>query len=478
MDVASSPTLVDAVALASFETELGLVGALMHHQDTVLIRTAMSIIGPENFSDGVMARLFHLIHEAVAEGLSGFPMIARVLANMRGDVESLAADGWTPSRLVAHCISSSIPAIGVEGAARQVKHDFLARRLKDAVAHGDTATAETSAAEMERLSKAHLSKADGQETLGASAQRVINAMNAAHMDGVPPRDFAHCGLRDLARAIGGWRSNKLYIIAGRPGMGKSTLTWSTMMRTALKGHPVMFFSLEMGRDELTEMALTDLAWRRNNRIEYRDINVSQCDQTGFAQKLQDVIDVAPMFNSLPLMIHDRGGVTVAEIRSQAMQYDQRLRGEGRRLEVLVVDHLGLIKASSTYAGNKVAETEEVSGQLKQLAKELQCAVVALAQLSRQVEQRDDKRPTLSDLRWSGGIEQDADVVMFVYREEYYLKKTETDSDKEFKRTVRLDACRNKLEVLIEKQRGGPTYGVELFCDMGCSVVRDLEQHQP
>jgi replicative DNA helicase len=475
MNAEAIPHVVDAVAQSVFETERSLVGALLHYQDTVLIRAAAGVIGPEHFSDMTMARLFHLICKAADESLSGFPLVAHVMGGMRGDAESLSAAGWTVSALIGHCISSSVPAIGVEGAARQIKHDFLARKLKMAVQNGDTETAETSAAEMERLSKAHLTQADSYESVGAVARRMVEAMNVAHMDGKPPRDFAHCGLRDLARALGGWRAGKLYIIAGRPGMGKTTLTWSTILRTAFKGHGVMLFSLEMGRDELGEMALTDLVWRRDHRIEYRDINVSQCDQPGYSQKLEDVLEVAPVFNSLPLMIYDRGGVTLAEIRSQAMLYNQRLRGEGRRLEVLVVDHLGLIKASKTYAGNKVAETEEVSGQLKQLAKELNCAVVALAQLSRQVEGREDKRPNLSDLRWSGAIEQDADVVMFVYREEYYLKKVETEPEKERKRQDRLDQCRNKLEVLIEKQRGGPTYGVELYCDVGCSVVRDLER---
>lgn len=811
----TAPDVLSAISQASFETERGLIGALLLYGDPVLIRAAAAVVGPEHFSDKVMARLFHLINGIADEGLSGFPATHRLISVMRGDVEALAMDGWSPSKLIAHCCAHAYPALGVEGAARQVKHDHLALRLRSAVEQGDTETAESCAAEMERLSKAHLNTNDSFESIGAVARRMTDAMNAAHMEGKPPRDFAHCGLRDLARAIGGWRSGKLYIIAGRPGMGKeqpvdtpvltpfgwkvmggirpgdlvvgrtgfptkvlsvhpqgikqsyqvnfsdgscvecgldhlwtvsseggrgrnkeqtlsvkellakgltrdkganrvgakwrvpivgpvayetasplpihpyvlgvligdgalsgrdirfsnpdldcdirgvvfafiqqmdvhlvenrsgacpyfsirgigarafrshikglglnvlsgekfipksylfasevdrvallmglmdtdgssksgkttfyttsrqlahdvvsltqslggvaristydrskdnksteyvvrlrtafnpfmtarkaagwkkppvsryiqsivpvrmteqvcimveaqdglyvtkdfivthnTTLTWSTMLRTALKGHGVMVFSLEMGRDELGEMALTDLLWRRGQRIEYREINVSQAAEPGYQQKLEAVLEVAPIFNSLPLMIYDRGGVTMAEIRSQAMLYDQRLRGEGRRLEVIVIDHLGLIKASGTYAGNKVAETEEVSGQLKQLAKELNCAVVALAQLSRQVEGRDDKRPNLSDLRWSGAIEQDADVVMFVYREEYYLKKVETDADKEMKRQARLNTCRNKLEVLIEKQRGGPTYGVELFCDVGCSVVRDLER---
>lgn len=468
------PHVTEALDTYAFDLECGLIGGLLHYQDAALVRAAAAIVGPEHFIEPAFARMFHLILQSANEGLTRFPMIQRLISTMRLDSEPLAASGFTVNSLIAHCICHSVPAIGIEGQSRAVRHEYLSRRLKEAVADGDSEAAEQAAAEMERLNKAHLTRNDSFESLGTVANRMIETMNAAHMDGKPPTNFAHCGLRDLAKALGGWRAGKLYIVAGRPGMGKTTFTWSTMLRTAFKGHGVMLVSLEMGRDELSEMALTDLAWRRDHRIEYRDINVSQVAEPGYAQRLESVIEVAPLFNSLPLMIFDRPGVGMAEIRSQALLYDQRLRGDGRRLEVLVIDHLGLIKAGTNYAGNKVAETEEISGQLKQLAKELGCAVIALAQLSRQVEGRDDKRPNLSDLRWSGAIEQDADVVMFVYREEYYLKKADQDPDKEMKRQVRLEQCRNKLEVLIEKHRGGPTYGVELFCDVGCSVVRDLE----
>lgn len=257
-------------------------------------------------------------------------------------------------------------------------------------------------------------------------------------------------------------------------MGKSTLSLSALLRTAGKGNGVMLFTLEMGRDEVSEIALCDLAWTRHCRIEYRDINSTAVHKEGFAEKLEKVLQVAPLFNSLPFYINDKGGLTVAEIRTLALQYRQRLVAEGKRLDVICIDHMGLLKSTGQYRGNKVAETEEVSASLKELAKELDCAVLALAQLSRQTEGRDDKRPTLSDLRWSGGIEQDADCVMMVYREEYYLKKEEGDPDKESTRQSKLKACANTLQVFIEKQRGGPTGEVKLFCDIGCGVVRDME----
>jgi replicative DNA helicase len=257
------------------------------------------------------------------------------------------------------------------------------------------------------------------------------------------------------------------------GMGKSTLALSSLLRTALKGHGVMFFALEMGKQELSEMALASLAYRTGTRVEYRDISMANVGRDGFVQHFEAVSEVAPTFNSMPFFIDDRQGLTVAEVRSQAAQYAQRLASEGKRMDVVCIDHMGLLRASQSFGGNKVAQTEEVSNDLKRLAKELDCAVVALAQLNRSVEGRDDKRPGMADLRWSGAIEQDADVIMFPYRPEYYLRRQEEDGDKEMERQRKLTAARNKLELIIEKHRGGPTGAVELFCDVGCAVVKDL-----
>src|SRR5262249_40600439 len=147
---------------------------------------------------------------------------------------------------------------------------------------------------------------------------------------------------------------------------------------------------------------------------------------------------------------------------QAMQ--RRFIDRGQILHVVVVDHLGLIKPSGNYRGNRVAETGEVSSGLKALAKDLNIAVMALCQLNREVEGRNDKRPTLADLRWAGEIEQDADVVLMVYREAYYRQAG----------TEEFNACANELEILIRKSRSGSTGLIKMFCEMQCAHVRDLE----
>jgi replicative DNA helicase len=455
-----------------FDTEAELLGAILSTGDVVSYRAAAAIAGPEHFSDLFNARMFSLMGKGFDQGLYGFPLTAWILAQLRDD-DTLKESGMTGSRLIARYVAQACPAIAIEGSARQIRHNSLSNELKAAVEDGDTASAENIAAEMERLSRAHLVKDENLETIAALATRTLGSLNEAYQAGAAVKDYAFCGSHDLADRISGWRRGRLYIMAGRPGMGKSTMALSLLLRTALKGHGVLMFALEMGREELTEMALCDLAWSRTGRVEYRDISASAVMRDGFAEKYATVMQASRVLSPAPFMIGDKGGLTLAQVRSQAMQYAQRLQAEGKRLDAICIDHLGLLKASGNYAGNKVAETEEISTGLKTLAKELQCAVIALAQLNRGVEGREDKRPGLSDLRWSGSIEQDADVVMFVYREAYYLEKAKHDEmiDEE-RRKQKLATVKHKIELHIAKQRGGPCGSLDMFCDMGCAVVRD------
>jgi replicative DNA helicase len=466
-------TIRDPYVDDRFENEAMLIGGLLTYGPSAY-RAAAAIIEPEHFVDPFNMVLYDLIGQAIDANLEGFQRVHWIIAQLRESpiVKELKV---TAQQLIARYIAQAAPEIATEGCARQMRHDYLAVQLRIAVNTADTASAETHAAEMERLSKAHLTKDDGIQTIGALTNQTLEKLNTALMAGAAHKDYAYCGSLDLGNVIGGWRRKRLYVVAGRPGMGKSTLALSLLLRTARKGHGVMIFALEMGRDELTEMALCNMAYDPRRRIEYRDINASAVMREGFREKFEQVLEAAPRLQQLPLMISDRGGLTLAEIRSQAMQYAQRLAAEGKRLEVIAVDHLGLMKASSRYAGNKVSETEEISSGLKMLAKELDCAVVALAQLSRGVESRDDKRPGLSDLRWSGAIEQDADVVMFVYREAYYLERVKHDDiEEDDRREAKLGELRSKIEAIVAKNRGGPCNVVQMFCDMGCGVVRDLD----
>lgn len=457
-----------------FLTEVELLGALLSETTSAGYHAAAAFVGPEHFSDNFNARLFARLGQGIDQGLQGFPLVAWLISSFRDD-DTLAEAKWAASAMVARYVSMACPGIGIEGWARQIRHDSLKVDLNHAVEEADTAAAETIAAEMERLSKAHLTKDEGSQYIGQAAGEVLDNLSQAYAAGGAIKDFAFAGSHELASVIGGWRRGRFYVIAGRPGMGKTTTGLSWLLRTALKGHGVMFFSLEMSRAELTEIALCDLAWSRDRRIEYREISTTATTRPGFEDRFTAIAEASRQFTSMPLMISDRAGQTIADIRSQALQYAQRLETQGKRLEVICIDHLNLIRASDRYQGSKTAETEEVSAALKQLAKELQCAVVCLCQLNRAVEGREEKRPSLSDLRWSGAIEQDADVVMFVYRESYYLERSKHDDlAKENDRLSRLERVRTKLEVTFGKHRGGPCPVLEFYADMGCGVIRDMD----
>lgn len=455
------------------EDEKSMLGILMHNQDPVLYRAAAAIVSAEHFFDPFHARLFELMGRGFDAGLANWPWSHWLLIEMRNDATlvelNLSASGLM-AKYIADC---SATAIGIEGSARQIKHNHLSGKLEQAVDDGDTAAAESIAAEMERLSKAHLTKDVGIDRVGNVANAVVNRLSDMLANGVLPDHSAWPGSAKLAEVLGGWRRGRLYVIGGRPGSGKTTTALSLLLRTAEKGHGVMMFELEMTAQELTEVALCDLAWSRDRRIEYRDLS-NMTDIHPY--KVERLAHVNNRLQTFPFVISDAPGLTIAEIRSQAMQYAQRLEAAGMRLDVVCVDHLNLVKASGRYQGNKVAETEEVSNALKALAKELKCAVVVLCQLNRGVESREEKRPSLSDLRWSGAVEQDADVVMFVYREAYYLSKPLDDPTADIERQDRLREVENRLELILAKHRGGPTPVLEFFCDMGCGVVRDMERH--
>lgn len=458
-----------------FANEMQLLGALMVARDVATYREVAALIEWGHFGDSFNGRLFGLMGEGAELGLCNFPLVQWLIRQLEDDI-TLQEVGITSRALVARYVRHAAPGVAIPGCARQVKHDHLADELATAVANEDSERIEAVAAEMDRLKKAHLQTSEGAEAIAKVADKVLQKLQEAFTLGEAPRDFAYPGSLELAKTIGGWRRGRFYVIAGRPGMGKTTTALSWLLKTAAKGHGVMMFSLEMGRDELTEMALCDLAWSRDSRIEYRDISASQVGALGFERKFEAVCRVQSRLDAMPLHIADRPGLTVAQIRAAAQAYAQRLAADGKRLEVICIDHLNLIAATGRYSGSKAAETEEISMSLKQLAKELDVAVISLVQLNRGVEGREDKRPGLSDLRWSGAIEQDADVVMFVYREAYYLERQKKDEmEEELARQAQLAKKRNTLEVMFGKHRGGPCPVLEFYCDLGCAVIRDMER---
>jgi replicative DNA helicase len=272
------------------------------------------------------------------------------------------------------------------------------------------------------------------------------------------------GFADIDSLLGGLQPSDLIIIAGRPGMGKTSLATNMAFNAAKlwmqdtdagvevpRGAPILLFSLEMAAQQLSGRILAEQTEIEMWKIRNGKFSESEWDK--FVLTMQDL-------SMLPLYIDDTGGISIAQIAARA----RRLKRE-KKIGAVIIDHIQLV-ASSGRPENRVQEITEISKGLKVLAKELDVPVIALSQLSRSVDSRDDKRPVLSDLRESGSIEQDADVVMFVYREEYYLKSREPEpgSTEHAKWLEKCERAHRRAEVLVEKHRHGATNKIDLFFD--------------
>ncbi|KJC50966.1 DNA helicase [Bradyrhizobium sp. LTSPM299] len=285
------------------------------------------------------------------------------------------------------------------------------------------------------------------------------------------------GLRDLDTKMGGLQSSDLIILAGRPGMGKTSLATNIAYNIArayqgevqadgttkaINGGSVGFFSCEMSGEQLATRILAERTGIPSSSI--RRGGISELD-------FEKIRDCSIELQSLPFYVDETGGLSISQLTARA----RRLKRQ-KGLDLIVIDYIQLLQGSNKRGNeNRVQEITEITTNLKALAKELNVPIIALSQLSRQVENREDKRPQLSDLRESGSIEQDADVVMFVYREEYYLANKEPRPGTAEHATWQLEMERalGKAEVIIGKQRHGPTGTVELHFEASVTRFGDL-----
>jgi len=289
------------------------------------------------------------------------------------------------------------------------------------------------------------------------------------------------GLTDLDRLMGGLQKSDLIILAARPAMGKSALATNIAFHVArnwrseitpdghhktIDGGQVALFSLEMSAEQLATRILAEQAEIPSSDIRRGNIHESQFSR---------LVDVSNMLSTIPLYIDDTGGLSISQLAARA----RRLKRQ-KGLDLIIIDYVQLLSGSSRKSNeNRVQELTEITTTLKALAKELEVPVIALSQLSRAVEQRDDKHPQLADLRESGSIEQDADVVLFIYREEYYLKNKEPKegTPEHLAWQGEMETVHGRAEVIIGKQRHGPTGTVQLSFEAQFTRFGNLARDQ-
>ena len=276
------------------------------------------------------------------------------------------------------------------------------------------------------------------------------------------------GLKDLDDRLGGLHQSDLIIIAGRPSMGKTALATNIAFNAAQKiqdsekKSSIAFFSLEMSSEQLSTRILAEQSRIKSNDIRRGRISGEQFDK---------FIETSKNISELPLYIDETPAISIASMSNRARRIKRRFG-----LDMIVVDYIQLMRGTFSNKDGRVQEISEITQGLKAIAKELSVPVVALSQLSRAVEQRDDKKPQLSDLRESGSIEQDADVVMFVYREAYYLERKEprpaTVEHAEWQ--AKMNEVSNLAEIIIGKQRHGPTGNIMLEFEAMFTKFKDTQ----
>ena len=452
---------------SNVEAEQALLGAVLF--DNAAFERLPDRLSATHFFEPFHQRLFQAITEHIQKGQLAEPIV--LMERFRRDP---AFDALGGIRYFADLVDRAPPAANAADYARVIYDLSLRRdliRIGGEVAQsalGDVeveATDQIEAAEQQLYSLAETGSASSsgfQNFADALSGAVQMAAEAFSRDG--GLAGVSTGLVDLDRQLGGLHPSDLLILAGRPSMGKTALATNIAFNVArnyaweaspdggrktVNGGVVAFFSLEMSAEQLSMRLLADVSGVSSDRLRKGEIDAGE-----FAR----VRDAALEIQDSPLYIDATGGLSIAKLTARA----RRLK-RSTGLDLIVVDYLQLVTGDRAGSDNRVQEVSSITMGLKALAKELSVPVLALSQLSRQVEQREDKKPQLSDLRESGSIEQDADVVMFVYRESYYLGRTEPREGTPEHLTWQddLDRVANLAEVIIGKQRHGPIGSVKL-----------------
>lgn len=456
----------------NIEAEQAVLGCILMWPDSYL--AASQVIKVEHFSEPLHQRIYEIAGALVAEGKTPSPItIKTYLADQK------VAEGMNAQQYLAHIAASAIPAAQIAGVAGLVV-DLAARRQIISIANeaaeiaydapvgmrADQVAAGAVSA-LDEIAIMGVSESMRRSSIGQAARKAIES-TARRKAGEPVRGVS-TGLDSLDTMLGALERKQGSVLAGRPSMGKTAVAVSMALAAANAGAGVLYISLEMGDVPLAQRAMAAVCFDDPGRpVEYSRIARGMVSDHEIGR-----LDLASRrLDHLPILIEQQPSLSVSQITARARQARSYMASKNRELELVIVDHLGLVGASNRYKGDRVREMGEISSGLHGLAKELDVHVLMLSQLSRSIESREDKRPQLHDLRESGELEQNADVVMGVYREAYYLERK---GNRTIEEDGRLIACENELEIGVLKNRQGPTGPVRLFCNIGCNAVRDLHK---
>ena len=453
----------------NIEAEQSVIGTILVSNE--IFDEVNTIISNKNFYDPMHQKIFGAIENLIYKGMLANPI------TLKNYFENEKDDLNVPDYLVKITKFSTSSRQAIEYS--RIIYDMFVRRelikisegtidsakLKDLNISGQNIieNSEKLLFDLAEKGSFNSSLVKFDEALKFTIEMASNAYkNDEGIVGVPT------GLTDIDDRLGGLHKSDLIIIAGRPSMGKTALATNIAFNAASKlqesgkKSSIAFFSLEMSSEQLSTRILAEQSRIKSNDIRRGKISEDQFDK---------FIETSKNISELPLFIDETPAISIAAVSNRARRI-KRLFG----LDMIVIDYIQLMRASSNNKDGRVQEISEITQGLKAIAKELSVPVLALSQLSRAVEMRDIKKPQLSDLRESGSIEQDADVVMFVYREAYYLEKQEpkTATVEHAEWQAKMNEVSNLAEIIIGKQRHGPTGNVMLEFEAMFTKFKDIQ----
>jgi replicative DNA helicase len=474
---------------ANLQAEQALLGALLANNKAY--ERVSEFLAPDHFANAVHGRIFAAIQRRVEAGQLADAVTLRAEFEHSGVLQEVGGAAY-----LAQLLSAMVGIINAGEYGRVIHDAWLRRQLVDL---GETVVNRAFGSEDELAAKEQLEAAEqalfdlakdggnegGFVTFSRALTEAVGNAEKAFTSGGGVSGLSS-GLRDLDAKTGGLHPSDLLILAGRPGMGKTALATKIafgaaqdiLRRTEEEQGPgavprggCAIFSLEMSADQLATRLLSEASRISGDRIRRGEIMQRDFDR---------FVEVSRDLSRLPLYIDDTPAITISALRTRCRRL-KRTRG----LDFIVVDYLQLMRpAAGSRPENRVQEISQITQGLKAIAKELAVPVMALSQLSRQVESREDKRPQLSDLRESGSIEQDADMVMFVYRDDYYLKMQEPkdvnfDNGEKLQDAIsnwqaRMEKAHNRADLIVAKQRHGPTGTIPLFFEAEFTRFGDLD----
>jgi replicative DNA helicase len=441
-------------SLVSVAAEASLLGAMLI--GAPIADQLGEVVSGDDFVEPLHGRIFDAIQHEVAAGRRATVItVAQMLAN---DVTLQALNGVG---YLASISGNNGAIIGARENANLIA-DLAKRRrlltelreLSDSIVTDCSMPIEQLVAGIDGVLNTSLQHIRSTKSLSlAQAFDVTMKSIEDEAAGLTPPGINVAGLDDWNELTGGMRPGEVTVLAARPGMGKTAAALSVALGAARAGHGTLLVSLEMTTQELMKRAIADLCYQRGNAPSFEQVKSG----TFSAFDRERLAEVRAEIETWPMQLTDPSKLRIGRLAMDIRRYQRRMVAKGQKLELVTLDYLGLIKSDDPRA-NRYQGVGEVSRAIKEVAKECGVHILLLAQLNRECEKREDKRPQLSDLRDSGDIEQDADTVVFLYREEYYLQQSEPDeSDSKYAQWyLDAQAARDRIEIIVSKRRNGKT----------------------